>query len=264
MIRTFILCAVLCIASMITKGMAQDSTMVMRPQIFTNDCLGLCYQYSYSSIRKVTMLVSTSTLEGGSLGNSAVPSSQCSLAVTFRTRTCGTDRTDVLVLSFCTTCPDTRPEENLAKSIVRALVPDDPLGIINPMVGSQEFRWIIPPCWYRTVCAFGSGTAEWTCFNSCECVDPPSFSDPINDYCLRCCAVDLVRFVDGSCNLVTRPVVTRNLAGECKPDGSTPGDFSKLPISGTPYCDPPGTGNCQTVDCPELYPHYFRAFPTAP
>lgn len=268
MIRTFILCAVLCIASMITKGMAQDSVMVMRQQSFSNDCLGQCYGTSYSSIRKVTMIVSTSTVEGGALANSSVPSSQCSLAVSFMTRTClgsgGTRMTDILPVAFCTTCPDTTPDVNMVKMIARALVPDDPLGIIDPLAGNQIFRWIFPSCWYRTQCAFGSGTADWACFISCECVQPPPYLDPIKDYCLECCVINLIRFVDGSCNLVTLPMGNYSVSSGCPPSNNTPGSFSKLPISGTPYCDPPGTGPCNTTRCPDLYRQYYRYYPTAP
>lgn len=257
--------------------MAQDDSVVaLRGTISNNSCGGRCSGVSYGSTQKTTLIVSNRTTFNGAKPALSDPTDVCSLAVSYRTRVCtiaGKRYVDIVVVGMCSSPCIMSVESMMQKVVVRALVPDNPLGIIDPASLDQYFTWIFPPCWTRMACTVTSPSGKnWTCAGACECSDAFLGSETMEEYCRQCCITVIHRYIDGSCNLVTDPSVQGVYAwGECTGNNYIPSMWTLLPITGTFSCFPlpPGAGPLPTsyvctVLCPEFNDALIHSIPTAP
>lgn len=245
-----------------SDAVAQDSVMALRADTVVNECRGTC-STSYGSIQKMTFTVSNRRFTNGALPYPSDPTDVCSVAVSFRTRTCiigGVKYTDIVVLGLCSTC-QLHPLEILEKAILRATVPDNPIGIIDLSAPKQFFTWILPPCWTTLQCTVTSPAGSWRCAGACECSDAMSGSNTMELYCRQCCIVRIIRYIDGSCNLVTTSEYQGTRGNDCHNNHYNSTMWPLLPITGTFTCNV--TVPCQML-CPELTETQIRSIPTAP
>jgi len=261
--------------SMMDATAQDDSVVALRAATTNNNCGGKCAG-AYGSTLKTTLIVSNRTTFNGAKPAPSDPTDLCSLAVSYRTRVCiigGKRYVDIVVVGMCSSPCIMSVESMMEKVIVRSLVPDNVLGIIDPSSLDQTFTWIFPPCWTRMACTVTSPSGKnWTCAGACECSDAFFGSGTMEEYCRQCCITIIHRSIDGSCNLVNDAKVQKVDAwGECKGNNYIPSMWPLLPITGTFSCFPlpSGAGPLPTsyvctVLCPELSQAIVKSIPTAP
>lgn len=230
-----------------------------------NNCRGACSSSVYGPVQKTTFTISSTTGMNGARPASVVDA--CTLAVSFKMRSCvvgGVKYTDVVILGLCTMTPCIlAAHDMMQRAIVRSLVPDNPLSVIDPSVPLQVFTWILPPCWTSLLCTATSPPGTWNCMGACECVDSYPGVNTLEQYCRKCCVSRITRSSDGSCHLTNGFDGEVAWAEDCLQNGYNSSMWPALPITGISGCPPLSGSSCEPV-CPFFQVAIVSSIPTAP